>query len=158
LRERASDIPQLALFFVDRFSRKFGKAIQGISRSTLDRIIKYPWPGNVRELQNVIERAVILSRTPVLELAPDLLPSLGGVAAGPLLPEGELGDARRDESSGSASTLEEVERTHLDSVLTKTNGVVEGPRGAAIILGLHPNTLRHRMKKLGLASSSYRRS
>src|SRR5215475_1697761 len=157
LRERASDIAQLAMFFVDRFSRKFGKATQGISRSTLDRLLKYSWPGNVRELQNVIERAVILSRTPVLELAPDLLPSLAGVSAGPLAPEGDLGDPRRGESGDSSSTLEEVERTHLDTVLTKTKGVVEGPRGAAIILGLHPNTLRHRMKKLGLKGSTYRR-
>ena len=157
LRERGADIPQLALFFVDRFSRKFGKAIQGISRSTLDRLLKYSWPGNVRELQNVVERAVILSRSSVLELAPDLLPSLVASTGVPA-PQSDLEDMRGSESSGpSASTLEEVERTHLDSVLTKTNGVVEGPRGAAIILGLHPNTLRHRMKKLGLTSSSYRR-
>jgi len=81
-----------------------------------------------------------------------------GASTGAPAPESELEAMRASESSGPTSaTLEEVERTHLDSVLTKTNGVVEGPRGAAIILGLHPNTLRHRMKKLGLASSSYRR-
>jgi len=158
LRERASDIPQLAMFFVDRFSRKFGKAIQGISRSTLDRLLKYAWPGNVRELQNVIERAVILSRSSVLELTPDLLPTLG-ISAGASAPASDLENMHRSGSGGpSPSTLEDVERTHLDSVLTKTGGVVEGPRGAAIILGLHPNTLRHRMKKLGIKSASYRRS
>ena len=93
---------------------------------------KYSWPGNVRELQNVIERAAILSRGPVLEIEKGLLPSAS--AAGP-------------EAQGQ-HTLEELERSHIQAALESTGGVVEGPRGAAGILGLHPNTLRSRIKKL----------
>ena len=76
LRERRSDIPQLAMFFLARFSKKFGKDIQGIPRVTMDRLVSYSWPGNVRELQNIIERAAILSQSSVLELEPDLIPAL----------------------------------------------------------------------------------
>lgn len=157
LRERSSDIPQLALFFADRFGRKFGKAVRAISKTTLDRLVGYSWPGNVRELQNVIERAVILSRSSVLELEPELIP---------ILPAIEHSDS--DETSGSteqrdgalpiASTLEEVERAHVLAVLNQTKGIVEGPKGAARILGLHPNTLRHRIQKLGLKRSTYHAS
>src|SRR6202008_2423300 len=76
LRERRSDIPQLAMFFLGRFSKKFGKDMQGIPRETLDRLINYAWPGNIRELQNVIERAAILSQRSILELGVDLIPAL----------------------------------------------------------------------------------
>ena len=76
LRERRSDIPQLAMFFLARFSKKLGKDIQGIPRVTMDRLVSYSWPGNVRELQNIIERAAILSRSSVLELEPDVVPVL----------------------------------------------------------------------------------
>ena len=76
LRERGTDIAQLAMFFLARFSKKFGKSIQRMPQATIERLIKYSWPGNVRELQNVIERAVILSRSSVLELEPDLVPAL----------------------------------------------------------------------------------
>ena len=76
LRERQSDIPQLAMFFLARYSKKFGKNIEGMARATLDRLTNYAWPGNIRELQNVIERAVILSQSSVLELEPDLIPAL----------------------------------------------------------------------------------
>src|SRR5262245_14490853 len=75
LRERASDIPQLAMFFLSRFARRFGRPVETISAATMDRLLSYSWPGNIRELQNVIERAVILSRGLVLELDRDLLPA-----------------------------------------------------------------------------------
>ena len=92
LRERREDIPLLVHFFVERFAREMGKRIDGVSRQTMDRLVAYDWPGNVRELQNIIERAMVLARGPVLELAPDslLVPSNGersmpgtGVAASP---------------------------------------------------------------------------
>jgi formate hydrogenlyase transcriptional activator len=158
LRERRSDIPQLAMFFLARFSKKLGKGIQGIARATVDRLAIYSWPGNVRELQNIIERAVILSRGSVLELEPDLVPALA-------TPEGN-GDRSLDEvqaptlasSMSSTSTLEEVDRAHIIAVLKQTGGVVEGPGGAARILALHPNTLRHRMRKLGLKRTAYHAS
>ena len=158
LRERRSDIPQLAMFFLVRLSKKFGKDIQGMPQTTVDRLISYSWPGNIRELQNVIERAVILSQSSVLELEPDLVPVLTPADSSSI----------RDRSPGvvkppslalpMSTTLEEVERGHIIAVLNQTRGVVEGPRGAARILGLHPNTLRHRMQKLGLKRTAYHAS
>jgi PAS domain S-box-containing protein len=148
LRERRPDIPLLASFFVERFSRQFGKQITGIAQDTMDVLSRYSWPGNIRELQNVIERAVVLCPGAVLRLGKDLLP----VTA----------DDREDAASEngvpgvltSASSLESVERAHILQVLQDTRGVIEGPRGAARILNLHPNTLRSRMKKLGIERSS----
>jgi formate hydrogenlyase transcriptional activator len=155
LRERRSDIPQLAMFFLARFAKKFGKNIRSIPLATLDRLTNYSWPGNVRELQNVIERAAILSHSSVLELEPDLIPEL--------LPGDSSSTRDNPSEAGEAPiavapappTLEDMERAHIIAVLNQTSGVVEGPRGAAKILGLHPNTLRHRIRKLGLKRSAY---
>src|SRR6266545_435611 len=157
LRERRSDISKLATFFVFQYSKKLGKNIEGISQDTMDRISGYSWPGNVRELQNIIERAVILCQQPILELQPDLAPiSARGVL--PQAPEG-LSEAEVAQYSRSAppplSTLKEVERGHIMAVLKQTGGVVEGPNGAARILNLHPNTLRHRMSRLGIKRSTH---
>jgi formate hydrogenlyase transcriptional activator len=155
LRERRTDIPQLAMFFLARFAKKFGKNIRSIPLATLDRLTNYSWPGNVRELQNVIERAAILSHSSVLELEPDLIPEL--------LPGDSSSTRDNPSEAGEAPiavapappTLEDMERAHIIAVLNQTSGVVEGPRGAAKILGLHPNTLRHRIRKLGLKRSAY---
>jgi formate hydrogenlyase transcriptional activator len=143
LRERRSDIPLLASFFVERFSRQFGKQITGISQDTMDVLSRYAWPGNIRELQNVIERAVVLCPTSVLRLGKDLLPVMGEVAEHDAIGASEI-------AASSPNTLENVERSHILQVLQETRGVIEGPRGAARILNLHPNTLRSRMKKLGI--------
>jgi formate hydrogenlyase transcriptional activator len=158
LHERRSDIPKLARFFLSHYSKKLGKNIEGISQDTMDRISAYTWPGNVRELQNVIERAAILCQQPILELNPDLAPiSARGVL--PQAPEG-LSEAEAASYSSSAppalSTLTEVERGHIMAVLKRTGGVIEGPKGAARILNLHPNTLRHRISKLGIKRSTHR--
>jgi formate hydrogenlyase transcriptional activator len=158
LRERRSDIPQLAMFFLTRFSKKLGKDIQGIAQETLDRLTGYAWPGNVRELQNVIERAVILSRSSVLELDPDLIPALTGADSAGTAEKSLETALPPGPASPPNSTLEDVERAHIVAVLNQTGGVVEGPRGAAKILGLHPNTLRHRIQKLGLKRSGYHAS
>ena len=165
LRERSSDIPQLAMFFLARYSKKLGKEIQGISPQTLERLSAYAWPGNVRELQNVIERAVILSRGSVLELDPDLIPGFApaepwrsGEKTSKATPAGSETASPAGAASHAVSTLEEVERAHIIAVLNQAGGVVEGQRGAAKILGLHPNTLRHRMRKLGLKRSAYHQS
>ena len=149
LRERRADIPLLASFFVDRFSRQFGKDITGISQDTIDALSRYSWPGNIRELQNVIERAVVLCAGSVLRLGSDLLP----LAA----EDGEqqsLSESASITAENSPGSLENVERSHILQVLQETRGVIEGPRGAARILDLHPNTLRSRMKKLGIERSS----
>ena len=158
LHERRSDIPKLARFFLSHYSKKLGKNIEGISQDTMDRISGYSWPGNVRELQNVIERAAILCQQPILELNPDLAPiPAHGVL--PQAPEG-LSEAEAATYSGpvspALSTLKDVERGYIMAVLKQTGGVVEGPNGAARILNLHPNTLRHRISKLGIKRSTHR--
>ena len=141
LRERASDIPLLAGFFLAGLARRLGKPLEGCSAESLQRMMRYAWPGNVRELQNVLERAAILARGPVLEVDPGLTHVSPVVDAPPP-------DALVNE------TLDDVQRRHILGVLKATNGVVEGARGAATILGLHPNTLRSRMKKLGISPSA----
>jgi formate hydrogenlyase transcriptional activator len=145
LRERRTDIPLLASFFVERFSRQFGKQISGMSQETMDLLSRYSWPGNIRELQNVIERAVVLCPGTVLRLGKDLLP-----AAGEQREDEIVSTSARVAQTDSPNSLENVERAHIVQVLLETRGVIEGPRGAAKILNLHPNTLRSRMKKLGI--------
>jgi formate hydrogenlyase transcriptional activator len=158
LRERRSDIPQLAMFFLSRYARNLGKKMEGISAAATERLKSYSWPGNIRELQNVIERALILARGPFLELDADLTT----VSAPEVLTSAPFGAALETRptanSPSTLPTLEEVERAHISAVLQETRGVIEGAKGAAKTLGMHPNTLRHRMEKLGIKRSSYRMS
>jgi formate hydrogenlyase transcriptional activator len=122
------------------------------------RLMSYPWPGNVRELQNVMERAVVLSGGPTLRLDKDLVPV--AVSEGSL----ETAEIPAEETQPAAPspaglpTLEEMERSYILAALQQAGGVVDGPRGAAKILNLHPNTLRHRMGKLGIKRSGHRPS
>jgi formate hydrogenlyase transcriptional activator len=154
LRERRSDIPQLAMFFLSRCTRNLGKKMEGISAAAIESLIRYSWPGNVRELQNAIERALILSHGPILELENDLISV-------------STSEVHRDKAqavettqpagpSSAFKTLEDVERAHICAVLQQTRGVIEGSNGAAKTLGMHPNTLRHRMNKLGIKRSAHR--
>ena len=157
LRERRSDIPQLAMFFLSRYSRNLGKRMEGISAAGTERLIRYSWPGNIRELQNVIERALILSPGPIIQLESDQL----SVSASEALrdPAREVAEAAQPTGpSFTLKTLEEVERAHISAVLQQTHGVIEGANGAAKTLGMHPNTLRHRMEKLGIKRSAHRMS
>jgi predicted ATPase/transcriptional regulator with GAF, ATPase, and Fis domain len=147
LRERTSDIALLTGFLTAGLARKLGKPIRGFSARGLQQMMRYSWPGNVRELQNVVERTAILAQGPTLELEGAFL---GGEA-----PAEAAVPANQDASvSPGRDTLENVERLHILAVLKTTDGVVEGARGAATILGLNPNTLRSRMKKLGIAPAS----
>jgi formate hydrogenlyase transcriptional activator len=114
----------------------------------MDVLSRYSWPGNIRELQNVIERAVVLCPGTILRLGQDLLPVTANA------PDEAAGENGMPDAPGSTNTLESVERAHILQVLQDTRGVIEGPRGAARILNLHPNTLRSRMKKLGIERSS----
>ena len=145
LRERRSDISLLVGFFTGSLARKLGKPVKGFNARSMERLLQYAWPGNVRELQNVVERAAILSPGPVLDVEESLLAfhsrsPAGHAAESPIVSTG----------SGAKERLQEVERSHIISVLRTTGGVVAGGEGAATILGLHPNTLRSRMKKLGI--------
>jgi len=133
----------------------------------MTRLASYAWPGNVRELGNLVERAVILSPGSILEVEDGLLPArASGVFNAPPAPPAPPPASRPSESaplSGSAPpsavrTLEEVDRSHIVAVLRATGGVIEGPKGAAKILDLHPNTLRHRMRKLGITPAAHRQS
>ena len=153
LRERRPDIPQLAMFFLSHYAKKLDCNVQGISQDAIDRLVAYSWPGNVRELQNVMERAVILSTGPIIEAEPDLVQMLSSGA----LPA-KTGEIAVPAKPLAFATLEELERDHILAALKQTGGVVEGPKGAAGMLNLHPNTLRHRMDKLGIPRSASRRS
>jgi transcriptional regulator with GAF, ATPase, and Fis domain len=142
LRERRADIPALVARFLEKSSRKLGKAFEGVAPEFIERAMTYDWPGNVRELENVIERAAILSREPVLEplgwsLAREHAQSIAGVAAAQV-------------DACSIKTLLDMEREHIERALEQSRWVVEGSHGAAHALGVKPSTLRGRMRKLGI--------
>jgi formate hydrogenlyase transcriptional activator len=141
LRERSDDIPLLVRFLLDKFAARIGKSVDGVSQETMQRLTAYSWPGNVRELENILERAVILATGRTLEIGRDVLAEpVSATAAGPRL------------------ALEDVERNHILDILGRTGWVIDGPKGAATLLGLHPNTLRSRLKKLGIERASHERS
>jgi formate hydrogenlyase transcriptional activator len=160
LRQRRTDIPQLVGFFISRFSKRLGKKIDRVSRDSMEKLVSYPWPGNIRELQNVIERAMILAADATLRLDLDLMPitaSTKGIET-PETSSSEHGHGEGLNSSNTLPTLNEVDRNHILTALRHAGGVVDGPKGAARILNLHPNTLRHRMNKLGIKASRHRPS
>ncbi len=158
LRERQGDVSLLAAFFVQRFARKFGKPVKRLSEEALRRLASYSWPGNIRELQNVIERALVLSQGNTVELAADFAPTPGPRGTSPgRLPDHDSKLHPQKTMSGEdapprpvPSSLFEVERQHIESVLAQTGWMIEGERGAARLLNLSPSTLRSRMQKLGL--------
>ncbi len=153
LRERRSDIPKLVAFSLSRLSKRLGKKVEGVSRESMDHLLNYPWPGNIRELQNVIERAVIVSAEPILRLDRDLIAVTGPKTEenhGVPSPETEV---IAPATAAALGTLNEVERDHILAALLKTGGKIEGANGAAKILDIHPNTLRHRIKKLGVQTT-----
>ncbi len=135
LRQRKSDIPLLVNFFVNQFNRKLGRSVNTISPQSMRRLQDYFWPGNVRELANVVERALINSLGTTLNLTDKL--DASGVSPG-------------QEFQKIPGTLEEVEREHIKSVLDLCEWRIEGPNGAATILGINSSTLRSRMAKLGI--------
>jgi formate hydrogenlyase transcriptional activator len=159
LRERRSDIPKLVAFCLSQFSKRLGKKIDGVSQESMDNLVNYPWPGNIRELQNVIERAIIVSVGPTLRLDRDLMP-VAAAAKGMETPQADAQEGRQADlkTLKPLLTLDEVERNHILAALQHAGGVVDGPKGAARILNLHPNTLRHRMDKLGIKGSRHRPS
>jgi transcriptional regulator with GAF, ATPase, and Fis domain len=157
LRERCEDIPLLVHYFVGRYAARIGRKITRVAHEAMKRLVAYPWPGNIRELENVIERAVILSAGPELEVAAEALPVISETAPGrglgltqdrPLVKDstGWVGD--------EPLTLEEIERRHIVEVLNRTTWKIDGPNGAAGFLKLNPSTLRSRIKKLGIRRSS----
>jgi len=132
LRMRRDDIPQLVRHFVDKYERKIGRQIKTVPKAVMKSLQEYSWPGNVRELEHVIERAVITSTRPELQLADRL--------------EGEAVEAKEE----PLKELAAMEREHIHRVLQKTRWKIDGPGGAAALLKLNPSTLRFRLKKLGI--------
>ena len=129
LRERKTDIPLLAEHYAKIYSERFNKPIKAISKKSLRQMITYSWPGNVRELENVIERAIITSQNQILNVE---LPS------------------KTDNTSNDLIPLEDLEKKHIISVLEKTYWKISGTGGAASLLKINPETLRSKMRKLGI--------
>jgi formate hydrogenlyase transcriptional activator len=155
LRDRRSDIHLLVKFFLGRFSKKFGKKVDVVSQPTMDRLVSYAWPGNIRELENVIERAFVLSQGPVLDLDYELESVSASRVSQGATETFAAEDPPVDGPPSRLPTLKDVERNHILAALKLTSGVIEGPKGAAKILNLHPNTLRHRMEKFGIKRSDH---
>ncbi len=130
LKERKEDIPDLLWFFISEFEEKMDKTIKNISRKDMENLINYPWPGNVRQLRNVIERAMIISSGPDLQI--------------------ELPGIRGENVTSEIKEMQEVEKDHISYILNMTNWRIRGKSGAAEILGLKPTTLESRIKKLGI--------
>jgi len=140
LRSRKEDIPVLVWHFLGQLSSMLGKRIERVPAPAMDRLLRYDWPGNIRELRNVLERAMILSGGPVLQL------------------EEVIGDTRTAAAvttdTGNTRTLEDVERDYILRVLEACDWRVRGPSNAAKRLGLNASTLYSRMKKLGIQRST----
>src|SRR5467141_3443797 len=136
LRDRASDIPLLVEYFIDRFGKKAGKKFRTIDRRTLKLLQAYGWPGNVRELQNVIERAVILSEGDIFSVDETWLKRQTPQSAGPTV--------------ALNKALHRQEKEMIEAALAETAGRVSGPGGAAAKLGLPRATLDAKIKRLGI--------
>jgi formate hydrogenlyase transcriptional activator len=148
LRERKEDIPLLVRHFVQEFSRRNDRVIDTIPSETMQALVRYHWPGNIRELQNVIERAVIISRGPVLNVAlTELAPDMASTST----PGAPTAKSAAHESL--QNILQETERNQILRALEEANGVVAGPNGAAARLGLKRTTLQIKMQKLGIRIS-----
>jgi formate hydrogenlyase transcriptional activator len=139
LRERAQDIPVLVRYFTQKYARRMDKKIQSIPADVLAALAKYHWPGNIRELENLIERSVILSQ------GPDLQVPLGELKVRAVAP------APAPTSADGDGTLEAAERAHILRALKETDWVLGGASGAAARLGMKRTTLQSKIKKLGIS-------
>jgi formate hydrogenlyase transcriptional activator len=142
LRERRDDIPMLVRHFAQQFARRMKKTIDNISTETMDVLTRYDWPGNIRELQNLIERAVILSGGPTLDVPVAALSGHRATSSSAL--------AKSDTHGGALETLEAADRRHIIAALERSGWVIAGPNGAAARLGIKRSTLQFRMRKLGI--------
>jgi DNA-binding NtrC family response regulator len=145
LRERREDIPLLVRHFVQQFSQRNNREINSIPSETMKALVRYHWPGNIRELQNVIERAVIISKgsvlhVPLAELKPDVSPKA----------KLAIMKASSVQHESLQEALDETERAQILRALEQANGLVGGPNGAAARLGIKRTTLHVRMQKLGI--------
>lgn len=137
LRQRKQDIPALVRYFVQIYARRMNRQIETIPSEAMNALMAADWPGNIRELENIIERSVILSPGPTLNV-----------------PLTEL--QQPDPSTEVAHTLEALERQHIIRVLRETRGVVAGMHGAAARLGLKRTTLQSRIQRMGISREEYK--
>ena len=146
LRERKADIPALVYHFIERKCREMNLRRQPVlAEGVLERLKLYDWPGNVRELENAVERELIRSQAKGRG-SPLRFDEIEALAVKPQ-------EAFRPPGSPNGIpdlALDTMLRVHITHVLSLTNGRIQGPRGAAFLLGVQPNTLRHRMRKLGI--------
>jgi formate hydrogenlyase transcriptional activator len=137
LRDRRSDIPQLASYFINHFANKSGKKLNNLSQHLLQELIQYNWPGNIRELEHVIERSVLLS-------------------SGDTIKQINLPSQRHNTSVSlnfgefATKTIDENERDHILATIAHCKGKITGNGGAARLLSIPPSTLNSKMKKLGI--------
>lgn len=161
LRERPGDIPALAAHFAWRAGQRLGGAPLVPGPEEMEQLLAYPWPGNVRELAAVIERAVILGGGHRMELAAALggghrieMAAVSGASPAPVA--AAAGPAAAGAPAPGIATLDEAMAEHIRRALGATHGRIEGPGGAAALLGINPHTLRARMRKLGVEWSRFR--
>jgi formate hydrogenlyase transcriptional activator len=148
LRERKDDIPLLVRHFVKEFSRRNQRVIESIPSETMEALIRYPWPGNIRELQNVIERAVLISKGPVLNVfLADLTAEMSSD------PSPSHTRSKSVSRENLQDMVESTERSQILRALEESNGVVSGPSGAAARLGVKRTTLQNKMRRLGIRLS-----
>lgn len=145
LRRRLEDIPLLARYFIEQFSRAYNLSLPAFHEGEMARLAAYSWPGNIRELRSVIERAVISSQDGLLRFVtgPSALQRHEATySPGPsLLPFPDL---------EGLPTMEELQKQYLGFILAKTNGRISGRNGALAILGMKRSTVYHWMKKYGM--------
>jgi formate hydrogenlyase transcriptional activator len=145
LRERSEDIPLLVRHFVQQFSRRNNRVINTIPSETMQALVHYHWPGNIRELQNVIERAVIISKGTMLNVP------LAGLQSNVVQKAGHIPTMPTPaDHKGLQAILDETERTEILRALEASNGILAGPTGAAARLGMKRSTLQLRMHRLGI--------
>jgi formate hydrogenlyase transcriptional activator len=135
LRERKSDIPALVRYFVSKYASKAKKSIETVPAEAMDALVNWSWPGNIRELQNLVQRCVILTDSPVMRVP--------------------LGELRRNAKPSSGKMSPEVERELILQALREAGGVIGGPSGAAKRLGMKRTTLYSKMKKLNISSAEF---
>jgi formate hydrogenlyase transcriptional activator len=144
LRERREDIPLLVRYFAQRFAKDLRRPIESVSRESMEMLCRWPWPGNIRELQNVIERSVILNAGEVFAVDPSWLSKQPArrqpAGASPVPSQGES----------------RSERQMIEAALAACRGRVGGPSGAAMMLGVPPSTLDHRIRALRINKTQFK--
>jgi len=135
LRERREDIPALVWSIIRKRQRAMHRAVTRVPQTVMDALQRHPWPGNIRQLENVVERALIHSTGDTLVLVPDDLEEVETTAV------------------TDATSLSSIERAHIEKILRECGWRINGAGNTAERLGMHPNTLRFRMKKLGIVRS-----